>query len=101
MNKLEEFKKRTGICVGLQEVDRNLLDTTANHHCSMRSERNHQGASNSNLHSRIWHRSQFCGVKWGARVLRVRLVWKGPLELENLKNSPDGRMPIWGVKLRK
>ena len=22
----------------------------------------------------IWHRSQCCGVKWGARVLRVRLV---------------------------
>ena len=22
----------------------------------------------------IWHRSQCCGVKWGARVLRVRSV---------------------------
>ena len=30
--------------------------------------------SNSNLYNPIWHRSQCCGVKWGARVLRVRSV---------------------------
>jgi len=30
--------------------------------------------SNSNQYSPIWHRSQCCGVKWGARVLRVRSV---------------------------
>jgi len=27
--------------------------------------------SNSNLYNPIWHRSQCCGVKWGARVLRI------------------------------
>ena len=26
------------------------------------------------LYNPIWHRSQCCGVKWGARVLRVRSV---------------------------
>jgi len=29
---------------------------------------------NSNYYNPIWHRSQCCGVKWGARVLRVRSV---------------------------
>ena len=28
--------------------------------------------SNSNEYNPLWHRSQCCGVKWGARVLRVR-----------------------------
>jgi len=28
----------------------------------------------SNKYNPIWHRSQCCGVKWGARVLRVRSV---------------------------
>ena len=32
------------------------------------------GNSNSNKYNPIWHRSQCCGVKWGARVLRVRSV---------------------------
>ena len=30
--------------------------------------------SNSNYYNPIWHRSQCCGIKWGARVLRVRSV---------------------------
>ena len=30
--------------------------------------------SNSNYYNPIWHRSQCCGSKWGARVLRVRSV---------------------------
>ena len=29
------------------------------------------------LNNPIWHRSQCCGVKWGARVLRVRSVSRG------------------------
>ena len=30
--------------------------------------------SNSNYNNPMWHKSQCCGVKWGARVLRVRSV---------------------------
>ena len=33
--------------------------------------------SNSNLYNPIWHRSQCCGVKWGARALRVRSDVRG------------------------
>ena len=32
---------------------------------------------------------------------QVPADFKGPLELENLKKSPDGQVPIWGVKTRK
>ena len=63
--------------------------TTADHHCSMRSERNHQGTSV------LGQVGPYCA--WFPSI-RFPADFKGPLELENLKKSPDGQVPIWGSK---
>ena len=66
--------------------------TTADHHCSMRSERNDQGTSV------LGQVGPYCA--WFPSI-PLPADFKGPLELENLKKSPDGQVPIWGVKTRK
>ena len=66
--------------------------TTADHHFSMRSERNYQGTSV------LGQVGPYCA--WFPSK-RFPADFKGPKELENLKKSPDGQVPIWGVKTQK